>query len=87
MEGTAKDLINVFFKDKQNLDIIDVEVLMTTFARMHLASATKKICEDVYHNVEIDWVDYHDFSAGHNGTKGDIDYDSIKEAYPLSNIK
>lgn len=64
----------------------NIEDVMIEFAKLHVQKAVEKICEDVYHNVEIDWIDYHDFSAGHNGIKGDIDYDSIKEAYPLSNI-
>jgi hypothetical protein len=37
--------------------------------------------------LKIDWVDPYDYSAGHNGTKGDIDRESIPDFYPLTNIK
>jgi hypothetical protein len=43
--------------------------------------------ENVYHNIQIDWIRDDDYSAGFNGLRGDIDKDSILDAYPLTNIK
>lgn len=35
--------------------------------------------EEAYCTCEIDWNDFHDFSAGHNGIKGELQKESILE--------
>jgi len=69
-----------FFYDVTKEDLIE-------FAKLHVEAALKKASEEVHHNIDIDWVDPYDYSAGHNGLKGRIDLDSILNAYSLENIK
>jgi hypothetical protein len=57
------------------------------FAKLHVQAALKAASEKVYHNIDIDWVDKYDYSAGHNGLTGSIDIDSILNAYPIENVK
>ena len=64
-----------------------VVILSKQFAKYHVEQALKAASENVRDNIEIDWIDPYDYSAGHNGIKGEIDKDSILNAYPLENIK
>jgi len=65
----------------------DVEKSMIEFAKMHVTAALKEASKKVEHTIDTDWVDFHDFSKGHNGINVIIDKDSILNSYPLENIK
>ncbi len=60
---------------------------MISFAKMHLENAIQEIMKNIQHDIEINYINPYDYSAGHDGLKGDIDKDSILNAYPLENIK
>ena len=65
----------------------DITDLMNAYARLHVEAALKAASEKVEHTIDTDWVDFHDFSKGHNGINVIIDKDSILNSYPLENIK
>jgi hypothetical protein len=80
---TAEEFLDE--KVKEN-DVLVIDV-MIEFAKLHVEAALKAASEEVYHNIDIDWVDRYDYSADHNGLTGSIDIDSILNAYPIENIK
>ena len=65
----------------------DIAHMMIEFAKGHCKEQAETIKKNITHDIRIDWVDPYDYSAGHNGITGDIDYKSIDNAYSLSNIK
>lgn len=71
----------------KGLSRLELNKLLIEFAKLHVEQALKIASEQVYHDIQIDWCDPYDYSAGHNGIKGDIDKESILNAYPLENIK
>ena len=92
---TAEECFNNFvdfeicpLKDYTSKELInDTKLAMIEFARLHTEQALKIASEEVYHDIQIDWCDPYDYSAGHNGIKGVIAKESILNAYPLENIK
>lgn len=84
---TAEKLLIKYRRGDDAVESYNVERLMIEFAKLHVEAALKEASEEVCHDIQIDWCDPYDYSAGHNGIKGDIDKKSILNAYPLENIK
>lgn len=81
---TAQGILFKHISDKtiDELSVVQLNQIreaMKEYAEQYIDLAA----EEAYCTCEIDWVDFHDFSAGINGMKGELQKESILEVKQL----
>ena len=79
IQNGYKNWNELLLKTINDGNVILMDILLPVISNAYAVQAIEKCAEEVTHSIQIDWVDPHDYSAGHHGITGDIDKKSILE--------